>query len=78
MRLDLTETERKVIDILIQHEQSPDAYGGPVHAVDQAMGWTTKQSVEFVRGLMVRNLVRAEPIVRKGDLHRPGWIWKKS
>lgn len=75
---ELTETERTVIDILIQHQQSPDAYGGPVHAVCQAMGWTTKQSIEFIRGLMERNLVRVEPIVRQGALYHPSWIWKKG
>jgi hypothetical protein len=44
----LTEIEQKVIGILTQHEQSPDAYGGPIHEIERAMGWTNMQTNEFL------------------------------
>jgi|HubBroStandDraft_4_1064222.scaffolds.fasta_scaffold101593_5 hypothetical protein len=74
----LTEIEQKVIGILTQHEQSPDAYGGPIHEIERAMGWTTLRTNEFVDGLIHRKLVHPESIVRGGGRYRPAWIWKKG
>ena len=34
----LTETERKVINILVAYGDAPNAYTDPLHAVDRAMG----------------------------------------
>lgn len=74
----LTETEQKVIDILIQHPVTADAYHSPIHAVDRAMGWPTAETLKFVRDLRYRNLVHAMPIVRMGRTFDPRWEWKKG
>ncbi len=72
----LTDIERNVIEMLTQHEQSPDAFGGPFHQIERAMGWTTTQTRRFVDDLITRKLVHARPIVRSGG--RPAWIWKEG
>jgi hypothetical protein len=74
----LTEIERNIIGMLTQHEQSPDAYGGPIHQIERAMGWTTTQTRRFVDDLVHRKLVRPDPIMRGGGRHRPAWIWKEG
>jgi hypothetical protein len=72
----ISETERKVIDILVQHEPTTGAYGAPIHAVDLAMGWATAKTVRFVGDLMDHGLIHWEAIVgRRSD---PRSIWKKG
>ncbi len=48
----VTESERKVIDILTQYGVTPDPRGAPIHAVDQAMRWATADTLKFVDDLM--------------------------
>lgn len=74
----MTETERKIIEILTEHEVTADAWAAPIHAVDSAMGWDTARTREFVRGLMDRNLVAWAPIVRDGPIYDPKAFWEKG
>jgi hypothetical protein len=73
----LTETERKVINILVAYGETPDAYTEPLHAVDRAMGWATMQSKAFVQSLVNRNLIRADTTGRLGVSYRPRWHWEE-
>jgi hypothetical protein len=72
----ITETERKVIDILVQHEPTNGVYGAPIHAVDLAMGWATAKTVRFVDDLMDHGLIHWEAIV--GRRYDPESVWKKG
>jgi DNA-binding MarR family transcriptional regulator len=59
--LEITATERRVIDVLVKYGKSRNAFEGPIHAVDQAMRWETTASTRFVedlerRGLIVRKI----------------------
>jgi hypothetical protein len=73
----LTETERKVINILVAYGETPDAYTEPLQALDRAMGWTTTQSKAFVQSLINRNLIRADTRGRLGVSYRPRWHWEE-
>lgn len=72
----ISETELKVIDILVRHEPTNGAYGAPIHAVDIAMGWATAKTVRFVGNLMEHKLIHWEPIA--GRRYDPKSIWKKG
>jgi hypothetical protein len=73
----LTETERKVINILVAYGDTPNAYTEPLFAVGRAMGWATTQTEEFVRNLMNRNLIRADTYGRLGTSFRARWHWEE-
>ena len=73
----ITETERKVINILIAYGDAPDAYTEPLCAVDRAMGWTAVQTKEFVQNLVNRNLIRPDTSGRLGVSYRPRWHWEE-
>jgi hypothetical protein len=74
----MTEAEKKVVEILTQHEVSPDAWGAPIFAVDRAMGWSTAHTREFVVGLIQRDLIKLAPIVREGPIYDPKARWDKG
>jgi hypothetical protein len=74
----ITETDRKVIDILVQHEPTTGAYGAPIHAVDLAMGWTTARTVRFVGDLVDRRLIHWELVAKQGRQYDPKSVWKKG
>jgi hypothetical protein len=78
MQQTMTETERKVIEILTKHEVTSDAYRTPIHAVDRAMGWATADTLKFVREMMDRNLVQMVPLVRDGPVWNPKSYWKEG
>lgn len=78
MQETMTETERKVIDILVKHETTGDGYAAPIHAVDRAMGWATAITMKFVRDLMDRKLIQLVPIVRDGPIYDPKSYWKEG
>jgi hypothetical protein len=78
MRQALTETERKVVEILTNHEVTADAYKDPIHAVDREMDWATKHTLAFVRDLQARNIVQAVPAVRHGLSYDPKWSWREG
>jgi hypothetical protein len=73
----ITETERKVINILVAYGDAPDAYTEPLDAVDRAMGWATTQTKTFVQTLVIRNLIRADTSGRLGVSYRPRWHWEE-
>ncbi|MEQ1886636.1 MAG: hypothetical protein ABL967_16345 [Bryobacteraceae bacterium] len=72
-----SETESKVIDILVKCGVTRDAWMEPIYAVDRAMGWGTDQTVKFVHDLMHRKLIRVNPIVREGGVYDPKSSWEK-
>jgi hypothetical protein len=74
----ISETERKVIDILVQHEPTVGAYGVPIQAVHLAMAWTTARTVRFIGDLMDRRLVHWEAIPRQGRQYDPKSVWKEG
>lgn len=74
----ITETERKVIEILVSHEPAPSAWGNPIHAIDRAMGWATADTTKFVQDLEARELVHHEAIVRDGRTLDQKWCWKEG
>ena len=74
----MTETERKVIDILTQHEVTVDAWGSPMYAVDSAMGWASAETREFVKGLIEQRLVALTPLARQGAVYDPKARWEKG
>jgi hypothetical protein len=73
----MTETERKVIDILTNYGVAPDERAA-IHAVDQAMGWATADSLNFVEGLKSRGLVQLTPVISHSMPHDPKWQWKEG
>lgn len=73
----LTETERKVINILVAYGDAPNAYTEPLYAVERAMGWATAQTKEFVQNLVYRNLIRADTQGHMGGSYRPRWHWEE-
>jgi len=74
----LTDTETKVIKILLEHEITPDAFGSPILAVDRAMTWSTKESTRFVDDLIERKLVSPEALGRTGYRYDSKWRWQKG
>jgi DNA-binding MarR family transcriptional regulator len=60
--MDITNEEKQVIEVLVNHEKTSNAYGQPIFAVDKAMKWDTATTLEMVKDLERRNLV-----VRKMD-----------
>ncbi|MGD1094854.1 MAG: hypothetical protein ABSB35_23030 [Bryobacteraceae bacterium] len=73
----ITETERKVINILVAYGDAPDAYTEPLCAVDRAMGWAPMQTKAFIQNLVNRNLIRADTSGRLGVSYRPRWHWEE-
>ena len=73
----ITETERKVINILVAYGDAPNAYTDPLHAVDRAMGWATAQTTAFVEQLVRRRLVRVATPGRDRASYRPRWHWEE-
>jgi len=73
----LTETERKVINILVAYGDASNAYTDPLHAVDRAMGWATAQTTAFVEQLVIRRLVRVATPGRDGASYKPRWHWEE-
>jgi len=74
----MTDTERKVIGILVGAGETTDAWKDPIHAVDHAMGWSTPATIAFVRDMMERNLVQPVPEVVKGRKFEGRWKWKEG
>lgn len=74
----ISETERKVIDILTQHPVTTDANVAPIYAVDRAMGWGTVETRHFVDGLVRRGLIHYVPVVRDGPKYDPKSYWKEG
>ena len=60
--MEITSTEKRVIELLLEYGKSPSAFDGPIHAVDRAMRWTSADTRKFVDDLEARGL-----IVRKMD-----------
>jgi hypothetical protein len=78
MQQTTSETERKVIDILVNHERTPSGYTAPIHAVDRAMGWATADTMKFVRDLVDRKLIQLVGIARDGPTYNPkSSYWKE-
>lgn len=78
-RLEMTATEKKVIDVLVKSGKSRNAFEGPIHAVDTAMRWTTAKTIPFVedlerRGLVVRK-VQAFNRMAEGTTPRLATSW---
>jgi hypothetical protein len=73
----ITETERKVINILVAYGDAPNAYTEPLSAVERAMGWATTDTKAFVRSLINRNLIRADTRERLGTSYRSRWHWEE-
>jgi hypothetical protein len=73
----ITETERKVINILVAYGDAPNAYTDPLHAVDRAMGWATAQTMAFVEQLVRRKLVRVATSGRDGASYNPRRHWEE-
>jgi len=73
----ITETERKVINILVAYGDAPNAYTDPLHAVDCAMGWATAQTTAFVEQLVRRRLIRVATPGRDRAGHKPRWHWEE-
>ena len=76
--MDLTDIERKVIDILIRHEPTPAAYSSPIHEVDRATDLTTKETLALVKTLIDRNLLHVEAAGGSSRLSRPAWVWREG
>jgi len=60
--MEIAEEEGRVIEVLVSHEKTTNAYRQPILAVGKAMGWGTATTLEMVKDLEGRNLV-----VRKMD-----------
>jgi hypothetical protein len=74
----MNETERKVIDILTQHEVTPQAWAAPIQAVGRAMNWDTQKTKGVVHGLIDRKLIKWVPIVAHGPIYDPKARWEKG
>ena len=57
MPIEPTDEENRVIEILVRAGRTENAFGGPIHAVDRAMGWTTAQTMQFVEHLQKNNFI---------------------
>jgi hypothetical protein len=55
--VEITATEQKVIDILVNHGKSPSMSEASTHAVDRAMGRATVDTRKFVTDLEDRKLI---------------------
>ncbi|MGD1095327.1 MAG: hypothetical protein ABSB35_25455 [Bryobacteraceae bacterium] len=73
----ITETGRKVINILVAYGDTPNAYTEPLYAVDRAMNWATTQIKAFVQELAHRTLIRADTGGRLGSSYTPRWHWEE-
>jgi predicted transcriptional regulator len=60
--MDITEEEQQVIEVLVNHAKTANAYRDPIFAVDEMMKWDTATTLEVVKDLEARNV-----IVRKMD-----------
>jgi hypothetical protein len=60
--MDITDEEQQVIEVLVDHAKTANAYCEPIFAVDKTMKWDTATTLEVVKDLESRNL-----IVRKMD-----------
>jgi hypothetical protein len=72
----ITETERKVINILVAYGDAPNAYTEPLSAVERAMGWAAAETKAFVQNLINRNLIRADTR-ELGTSFRSRWHWEE-
>jgi hypothetical protein len=74
-----SETERKVIDILVGHERTPNAYGTPIQAVGKMLGWDTDKAKHFVAGLQVRKVIAVIGEGRQGSTENlKSMYWKET
>ena len=77
MQQAMSATERRVIDILVNHEPTSTGYAAPIHAVDRGMGWATADTMKFVRDLMDRKLIQLVLMARDGPIYDPKSYWKE-
>lgn len=78
MKAQLTETARKVIEVLTRPgRKSSDHYHG-IEEVDQIFKDTMK-SVRFIQDLEARKLIHATEVVHHGTQYQePEWSWKEA
>jgi hypothetical protein len=73
----MTETEKKVVDILVDSGVAADERKG-VHAVGSAMPqWSTEDTRKFINDLRIRGLVNWYPIASDRMEYDPKGKWQK-
>jgi hypothetical protein len=55
--IDITDEEERMIEVLIGHAKTGNAYGEPIDAVGRAMKWTEATTLEVVKDLERRNII---------------------
>jgi hypothetical protein len=63
--MDISAEEQQVIEVLVAHAKTRNAYGEPITAVEMAMRWNKATTLEIVKDLERRN-----EIVRRMDALR--------
>jgi len=56
--MNITDDEKRVIEILVGFGPTADAYTAPLHAVSKAMPWESAKTNKVVEGLVNRGLIR--------------------
>jgi hypothetical protein len=76
----VTDTETKVVDILVKAGQSPNHWIGPIQAVDAGIRWDTEKTKRFVRDLQDRKLIveRTEAINTLESERPQYWWWERA
>ena len=69
--MDVADTGKRVLNLLLSCPPSPDAYSAPILAVDVAMSWETGHTIKFVEDLEKRKLTNIERrrLERGGQAH---------
>ena len=76
MQQTVNETEQKVIEILVNHEDTPCERDALITA-SRVLGWTTEKTEKFVTDLESRKLVHSTRRVRKGLQWDPKYYWEQ-
>jgi hypothetical protein len=50
----LSDEEQRVIEVLVQHPRTRDAYAAPIQSVSRSMGWDTAKTMMCVEDLIAR------------------------
>jgi hypothetical protein len=74
----LTDDEKTVVKILIEHKPTPDAWKDPAQAVDKAMNWASHKTRTFIEALMARRIIWIVPIVKHGTTYDGEFRWEKG
>jgi DNA-binding Lrp family transcriptional regulator len=75
----MTEDERKIVEVLVNHPRTPNAWEDPILSVAQAMGWQVSQAEQRVRKLVGRKMIQPVTVARGWkEPMRSEWWWEKG